>query len=230
MLDATNGLHQARDTMDRPISLLLLALGVAGCPGTSPEAARFELTVENISPADGVTSEGGTYVAGLSPGALMIDATMVEVGAAASPALETLAEEGDPVALLGEGALPVPESFGLTYEADALEPGDTYRVEIELSPGQRAQLALMYGDGNDILVATPPFEGFAGGVAIPSQEISAAFFDAGTEVNEVPGFGDHQIKRGSGGEDEGGVVHPLDDGFSYPAIESLVRIRLTLIE
>jgi hypothetical protein len=54
-------------------------------------------------------------------------------------------------------------------------------------------------------------------------------WDAGTEVNEEPGVGSHQGPRQSEageGTDEG-VVQPVDDGYSYPAAASVIRVTLS---
>jgi hypothetical protein len=52
-------------------------------------------------------------------------------------------------------------------------------------------------------------------------------FDAGTEVNELPGVGLHQPARLNGGEDENGNVRIVSDGFTYPAVSDVVKITIT---
>jgi hypothetical protein len=52
-------------------------------------------------------------------------------------------------------------------------------------------------------------------------------YDAGTEVNELPGVGLHQPARLNGGMDENGVVKVVMDGFSYPATSETLKITIT---
>ena len=51
-----------------------------------------------------------------------------------------------------------------------------------------------------------------------------------TEVKEAPGVGPNQAPRQAKpntGPDENGVIHPIDDGFKYPAVSEVVRINIT---
>jgi len=52
-------------------------------------------------------------------------------------------------------------------------------------------------------------------------------YDAGTEINELPGVGIHQPARLNGGMDENGQVRTVDDMFTYPAVNSAVKITIT---
>ena len=56
-------------------------------------------------------------------------------------------------------------------------------------------------------------------------------WDAGTEVNEKPGFGMYQAPRQSGpnmGMDENGVVEQVNDGFEYPGVSSVIKVTLRM--
>ena len=55
------------------------------------------------------------------------------------------------------------------------------------------------------------------------------FWDAGTEVNQAPGIGpDTGINEQAfdQGETENGVVHLMDDGFTYPPIGEVIKVSI----
>ena len=56
-------------------------------------------------------------------------------------------------------------------------------------------------------------------------------WDAGIEMNEMPGFGLNQAPRQSGpytGVDENGTVKIVNDGFNYPIISDVIRVTITI--
>jgi hypothetical protein len=58
-------------------------------------------------------------------------------------------------------------------------------------------------------------------------------WDAGTEVNQEPGFGPDQAPRQAGpntGADENGVVQIVADGFSYPGTSDTIRVIISLVQ
>ena len=62
--------------------------------------------------------------------------------------------------------------------------------------------------------------------------LSLELWDAGTEVNEEPGIGLNQAPRQSGpdtGADENGAVRMVNDGYTYPAADDVIRITITPI-
>ena len=95
---------------------------------------------------------------------------------------------------------------------------------------------MMFGESNDVFVATPPdgiplADAFAGEVEFTN---TLKFWDAGTEPNQAPGLGDQQPARqqraGDGGA-EGGVITEITDGvdgsnFRYPLPP--VTLKLTI--
>jgi hypothetical protein len=55
-------------------------------------------------------------------------------------------------------------------------------------------------------------------------------WDAGTEVNEKPGFGPNQAPRQSGpntGTDENGNVMLVNDSFQYPLVSTVIKVSIT---
>jgi len=97
----------------------------------------------------------------------------------------------------------------------------------------KLQLAMMFGQSNDLFYA--PDEGIAlfdaKGQTV-SGDLTSKFilWDAGTEVNQEPGIGPDQAPRqkaANTGQDEHGIVRPVEDGFKYPATSDVLRITIT---
>ena len=113
-------------------------------------------------------------------------------------------------------------------------PGSSYTFGFNASRGSHLSFATMFVQSNDLFYA-PGQNGLAlydeSGVAI-SGDVTAEIdlWDAGTEVNEAPYLGDNQAPRQSGansGENEGGVVQLVDDGFTYPMDENVKKVTIT---
>lgn len=156
--------------------------------------------------------------------------------------LEAIAEDGSPGALataltgagvVASGAFDTPEGAG---GPGPLTPGGTYAVALEASPADRLSFATMFVPSNDLFFA-PEGAGIAlfdAAGAPRSGEVTAEvlLWDAGTEINERPGFGPHQVQFQAGadtGPDENGTVRRIGDvadGFSYPATATVLRVTL----
>ena len=55
-------------------------------------------------------------------------------------------------------------------------------------------------------------------------------WDAGTEINQAPGFGPDQAPRQAGanaGAAENGIVQPVADGFIYPATNETITVVIS---
>ena len=92
----------------------------------------------------------------------------------------------------------------------------------------------MFVQSNDLFYA-PDGKGInlfnADGSAI-SGDITGqiSLWDAGSEVNEAPGFGANQAPRQAGpntGADENGVVQIVADGYSYPATADTILVTIS---
>ena len=112
-------------------------------------------------------------------------------------------------------------------------PGEAYEFSFTARPNDRLNFATMFVQSNDLFVA-PSHAGISlfdrSGNPIEG-DITAYLnlLDAGTEVNEEPGVGPNQAPRQSGpntGPDENGVVRVVDDGYSYPAVEDIVKVTI----
>lgn len=139
--------------------------------------------------------------------------------------LELLAETGDPSELAGNlidmgyhaGAYAIPDG---KVDAGPLFPGDKYTFSIDAKPGQYLSIASMLGNSNDIFFAFGD-SGIKLSFGNDTQDITkeVMLWDAGTEVNEYPG-------TKSMDEDEGGEVMPLNDGYTYPAVNKIIKVTI----
>jgi hypothetical protein len=210
---------------------------------SEPMPVSVLVTLENIS-APGALSSSTTQETRdilVSPGVWAVHAhgtRLFDEGEAATHGLTRLAESGNPEPMMLElsgreeivafGPFPVQE--GATYASAPIEPGDSVTFEMSAMSDQRLSFAAMYIHSNDILVATP-----LDGIELDSEEVVDVsslieLWDAGTELNEEPGFGEHQPMQGPDGDPEGGVVHRVEGtdaaGWSYPSPDSFLRVTV----
>jgi hypothetical protein len=157
--------------------------------------------------------------------------------------LEMLAEDGGPGGLAGslvshESTTSGVQPFAVGADAPGpIGPGGAYEFTVSARPGSNLSIANMVVQSNDLFLAPP-------GVGIPLWDGDGTpiegditdnlmIWDAGTEVNEAPGFGPNQAPRQSGpntGEDESGVVHLVDDGFTYPDVSSFAKVTIETLQ
>jgi hypothetical protein len=211
-------------------------------PGQPERAAGLEALAEAGDPTEITATFAGQsgVVSPLAPGLWVIhdETTLGELFQLGQPdygnGLESLAEDGDPAALLAYyGEQANIGIFGGVYGEDVMPllPGGAFIFHIEARPGDRISIASMFGQSNDMFLATTP-EGIAlfdsaGGPI--SGDISASFsmLDAGTEVNEGLGAGPNQAPRQTApnsGADENGVVQHAEAGS--PEAINLVRVMI----
>jgi hypothetical protein len=227
---------------------VVLSCVLPACDGdgaSGPEPVTVVVTIENIA-------EPGTLVSSttdetrdvlVSPGvwaAHAADVRLFAEGEAASTGLTTLAEGGNGEPLMLElsareeieifGGFPAGD--GVTYSDSPIVPGDVVTFEVSAMSDQRLSFAAMFIHSNDILVATP-LDGLELALDVDeSVDVSGLIqlWDAGTELNEEPGFGEHQPMQGPDGEREDGVVHRVEGtdaaGWSYPSPDAFVRVSV----
>ena len=167
-------------------------------------------------------------------GTMMFAADVADAGVG----LEALAEDGDPSTLsttlagasgvLSSGVFNTPVGAG--GPAPAM-PGESYTFMVTAEPGDLLSFATMFVQSNDLFYA-PDDAGlplFTGTTPV-SGDVSSQImlWDAGTEANQPPGVGADQAPRQAAadtGDDEGGNVRLVDDGFSYPT--GVLRVTIT---
>ncbi len=126
-----------------------------------------------------------------------------------------------------------PKTFKDNGIFDAIPPAASQSFSFNAGKGAFLSLSTMYVKSNDL------FLGFSDtGLALYDANGNATtgnvtsqlmLWDVGTEVNEEPGVGANQPMNQSGsntGDDENGVIHLVNDGFTYPSTETIINISL----
>lgn len=154
--------------------------------------------------------------------------------------LEALAEDGSPgmlnASLTNHPKVRDKGVFNTPVGASGpgpIFPGDAYEFSFTAKPNDYLNFATMFIQSNDLFVGPsergiPLFDRRDNPI---SGDITGylSLWDAGTEVNEEPGVGPNQAPRQSGpdtGIDEHGVVQVVDDGFTYPAVDEVIRVTI----
>ncbi|MCB9716220.1 MAG: spondin domain-containing protein [Myxococcales bacterium] len=190
-----------------------------------PDLVRVEVDDDPMSPGTfiitltNVSGDRGTLVTPLSPllWATHTDAiALFSEGAAASPELEALAEDGEagPLDALLGGSADVGEHAVLPGPGGGpILPGESVSWSLTPNGGfPYLSLASMVGQSNDAFLAAGPVRDepvagiplFEDGMLRDNQDIEADIrahltpWDAGTEANQVPGVGVDQAPRQGG--------------------------------
>ncbi len=146
--------------------------------------------------------------------------------------LRYLAEDGNAAplkdSLTAKGFSPMIQGTGV------LLPGTSTSLTITVQQGQKLFFASMFGQSNDMFFTTRShgLEVFpTGGNALTGDVTNLIqLLDAGTEVNEFPGFGPNQAARQLApgmGIRESGVVKAIDDGYVYGRVDKLISMTIT---
>ncbi len=117
-----------------------------------------------------------------------------------------------------------------------LTPGGSYQFTFTAKKGDMLSFATMFVQSNDLFYA-PNGEGielFEGRIPVIGDITDMIYlWDAGTEVNEKPGFGLNQAPRQSGpntGATENGMVEMVNDGFQYPDASDVIKVSINIVE
>jgi hypothetical protein len=211
-------------------SLAASALVVPALAGTSPEMVTFKVTISNVSKNDTLQVPGAAATrAPIAPGVFVVSSDAAPIFApgntAGSDGLEALAEDGNSESLL--------KALQAKYgdKADMFAPG--LEFEVKARPGDHLSFATMFVQSNDKFYA--PADGNialfdAAGKPVSGDLTSLVrLYDAGTEKNELPGAGPNQAPRQKAmnqGTDEGGNVRLANDGFTYPAVNGVIKLTV----
>jgi len=182
------------------------------------------------------------YVSPLAPGTWAVhESGVTPIFMVDSPdlgeGLEALAEDGDPTTLAATLAGKEGVLYSGAFDAPVggsgpgvLLPGNSYEFTFNAEEGDYLSFATMLVHSNDLFYS-PSEMGiplFVSGTPLSGDITSnIMLYDAGTEVNELPGVGLHQPARLNGGDDENGNVRIVNDGFTYPAVSSVVKVTVT---
>ncbi len=126
-----------------------------------------------------------------------------------------------------------PKDYFATGTTGVIMPGQSASFSFDAGIGHYLQFGTMFVQSNDLFIS-PGDEGLAlynNRMPLTGDITSMLrLWDAGTEVNEEPGVGPNQPPRQSGpntGMDENGLVHLVNDAFSYPMINQIVKVSLS---
>ncbi|PWJ43249.1 spondin domain-containing protein [Sediminitomix flava] len=120
--------------------------------------------------------------------------------------------------------------YFLSGDFDAIIPGTSTEITFYAGKGSYLSFATKFVKSNDGFYA---FE--AGGISLYDENDKPIFgnitdkitlWDAGTEINEAPGEGEGQPGGSEEGETEENNVTKLNDGFSYPEVEEVIKFEV----
>lgn len=105
--------------------------------------------------------------------------------------------------------------------------GEASDFRFEAAAGTKPSIASMFIQGNDLFVAPQ-----GAGVALEKRDVrdQLTYWDAGTEVNQQPGFGPDQGPRqqaaNTGDADLDASVRLANDGYVYPDLTDTLRVTI----
>lgn len=231
--------------------LLTLCLPFIACDkdDDNPVTERtFTVTIQNVSTA--TTLQAGAFpdrTAPLSPGiwAVIDGGTLFTLDAQADLGTERLAEEGSTaekfVALNGQSWVEAQGTFMSTGGVDGpiIGAGETTTFTFKASPGDELQIMTMFGQSNDWF-----YSFFGGGLDLFDNaedpingDVTSelALYDAGTELDEMPGLGLTQ-KADHLATIDVGPIDPVDQvkiatsrhtTFIIPPTSSVIKVTIS---
>jgi len=220
--------------------------------GMPDRGKGLEHIAEDGNPTDlaaFVTANAGiTYPA--SPGVWVVhEAGSKPLFTSGSPdygdGIEAIAEDGNPTNLGAKLSMLDGERAGAIFNTPvgatapgAITPGKKYQFSFDASPGDALSFATMLAATNDVFFA-PKATGItlfdASGAPI-SGDITdqVSFWDTGSEGNEEPGIGPNTVTNqlapntGAGGEGKVQLLSAVNDGFTYPAVSSVLKVSIAV--
>jgi hypothetical protein len=219
------------------------------------EALRVR--IENVSTgttlATTADGEAAEQPVPLSPGAFAVHSPDEPLFAHGAPergnGLEEIAEDGMPGrmadSLRGRDTVTSAGAFTTPVGADGpgpLLPGDAYEFEVDIArggPDNYLSAVTMFVPSNDAFYALGGASGLklVDGDELVTGDVTdhVSLWDAGTEVNQEPGVGAHQVQRQRGagvGDVEREVVAPMREvnGYDYPDTGDVVRVTVERVE
>ena len=208
----------------------------------------FHVTIQNVSTA--TTLQLGALpdrTAPLSPGAWAVveSGTIFDLNQEATLEIEQLAEEGSPTLLAAQFALDndIAESGEFSSQGGPdngpiIAAGESTTFSFDADPGDKLQIMTMFGNSNDWFYAfgNGGLDLFNGNDAIEGDQTSKiVLYDAGTELDEMPGLGINQ-KPDHPTTINIGPIDPVDmitnamsrhTSFVIPANNSVIKVTVT---
>ncbi len=222
-------------------TLIAAVAGPVAPAGAEETGTSFTVVVENVSNEGTLSTSAGSVAVPLSPGAYVVHPAgrnvLLDPRDQATPALEALAEDGDPSGFPAQvsGAT----VFNTPVGSDApgpLLPGKSYSFSFEANPGYELSLATMFVQSNDWFYTTvSDTHGIAlfdadGNPVSGDVTDQLKLWESKTELDEEPGTGPNQAPRQIGpntGTTEIGQVISLSTQGKAPSLNGPV-IKVTI--
>jgi hypothetical protein len=218
-------------------SMSVLVVALVSSVGLAQQAVAgetaFTVTIEQLTTDTTLKlPDGSATKAPLSPGIAVVHSganPLFTIGKSASPQLQRIAEAGQP-----EDAVAAMKTAEGVSSLVMFERTDSFTIMAE--PGERLTFATMFGQSNDRFYApkTSDIALFddAGRPIAGEHVIDVVLYDAGTEVNQVPGIGPDQGPRQDPntwrqGALEYATVQPVRDAFAYPPVTEVIRVTVS---
>lgn len=217
--DKVHDFASATDNKGGELPGILVNCPVVGAVTGSADMERnFMVTIEN-------PSDGGSP---LSPGVFVIHregmplfhAGQMDMG----KGIEAQAEDGNPMMLAASSGGMIFNTPVENEEPGPATPGKRFQLNFKAKPGDYLSFTTMFGQSNDLFYA-PMDKGIAlfSGTTPMMGDITdqVMLWDAGTEVNQMPGEGPDQAPRQAGpntGASEAVAIQTVadrKDGFTY---------------
>jgi hypothetical protein len=123
-----------------------------------------------------------------------------------------------------------------TSTAGPATPGNAFEFTFYAGKGQRLSFVTMFGRSNDLFFA-PDGKGielYDGDMPLSGDITSKiSLWDAGTEINEMPGAGLYQANTqaapNTGPSENKPVmeISQVNDGFTYPSVSSVIKVMIS---
>jgi hypothetical protein len=213
-------------------ALALAAAGIGLAQQGFAAETSFTVTIEQLTTEQTLKlPDGSTTKAPISPGTAVVHSganPLFTIGQPASEGLQRQAEAGQPDDLINA----VKDAPGVSAVV-MFQRTDTFTIKAK--PGEMLTFATMFGQSNDCFYAPK-----GGDIALFDQSgrpimgdraVEVVLYDAGTEVNQIPGVGPDQGPRQNPktwrqGELEHATVQPVRDTFAYPPVTEVVRVMV----
>jgi hypothetical protein len=213
---------------------LVAAAGIGlAQPATAGSEMTFTVTVEELTTRHTLKlPDGSSTKAPLSPGIALVHQganPLFTIGRPAREELERIAEAGQP-----EDAIAAMKKAKGVSEVLMFERTDTFTFQAK--PGEMLTFATMFGQSNDCFYAPKGGDialfDQSGRPMLAERAVEVVLYDAGTEVNQVPGIGPDQGPRQNPntwrqGELEHATVEPVRDTFAYPPTAEVIRVTIS---
>jgi hypothetical protein len=226
----------SRKRISGGVSALALAMAMVAGTGQLAAAAEaaFTVTVEQLTTDQTLMlPDGSATKAPISPGIAVVYTganPLLTIGQPASEQLQRIAEAGQP-----EDAIAAMKKAEGVNQVVMFERTDSFTIQAK--PGEMLTFATMFGQSNDCFFAPK-----GGAVALVDQSgkpmmmgdhaVDVVLYDAGSEVNQIPGVGPDQGPRQDPmtwrqGELEHATVQPVRDAWAYPPVAQVIRVTVS---